>query len=119
MTPLQCHHYTPAVKEIAYSRATEEDYADLLTALAVSSSIGAGTEELVPASVADRLIDGATPLTVWRQHRSLSQAALSRASGVNRVQIADIEAGRATGSARTLRALADALRVTVDDLLPA
>ena len=119
LTPLQCHHYTPAVKEISDSRAAEDDIADLRTALAVSSSIEAGAEELVPAAVADRLIDGTSPLTVWREHRSLSQAALSRASGVNRVQIADIEADRATGSARTLRALADALRVTVDDLLPA
>ena len=38
---------------------------------------------------------------------------------MNRVQIADIEADRATGSVRTLRTLADALHVAVDDLLPA
>ncbi len=38
---------------------------------------------------------------------------------MNRVQIADIEADRAAGSVRTLRALADALGVTVADLLPA
>lgn len=38
---------------------------------------------------------------------------------MNRVQIADIEAPRATGSVQTLRALADALHVTVDDLFPA
>ena len=107
------------MKEISYSRAAEEDFADLRAALAASSSIEAGAEELVPAAVADRLIDGESPLTVWRQHRSLSRAALSRASGVKCVRIADIEAGSATGSARTLRALADALRLTVDDLLPA
>ena len=100
-------------------RAAEEHFADLRAALAVRERIEAGTEEVVPAAVADRLIDGESPLKVWREHRALSQSALSRASGVNRVQIADIEAGRAAGSARTLRALADALRVTVDDLLPA
>ena len=88
-------------------------------ALAVRERIESGAEELVPAAVADHLIDGESPLKVWREHRALSQSALARASGVNRVQIADIEAERATGSARTLRALADALRVTVDDLLPA
>ena len=37
---------------------------------------------------------------------------------MNRVQIADIEAGRATGSVRTLRTLADALRVTVTTSSP-
>ena len=100
-------------------RAVEEDFEDLCAALAVRGRIEAGTEGLVPTAVADRIIDGATPLKVWREHRALSQSALARASGVNRVQIADIEARRATGSVRTLRVLADALRVTVDDLLTA
>ena len=100
-------------------RAAEEDFADLRAALAVRKCIQAGTDEFVSAAIADRLIDGESPLKVWREHRALSQSALARASGVNRVQIADIEADRATGSVQTLRALADALRVTVDDLLPA
>ena len=112
---------TITITRTEYDRlcAAEEDFADLQAALTVHARIEAGTDELVPAAVADRLIDGASPLKVWREHRSLSQSALARDSGVNRVQIADIEADRATGSARTLRALADALRVTVDDLLPA
>ena len=99
-------------------RAADDDFADLQAALAARARIEAGADELVPAAVADRLIDGASPLKVWREHRGLSQSALARGSGVNRVQIADIEADRATGSVRTLRALADALHVTVDDLLP-
>ena len=112
---------TVTITRAEYDRLciAEEDFTDLRAALAVSSSIETGTEELVPAAVADRLIDGERPLKVWREHRALSQAALSRTSGVHRVQIADIEADRANGSARTLRALADALGVTVDDLLPA
>ena len=112
---------TVTITRAEYDRlcATEEDFDDLRAALAVRDRIDSGTEELVPAAVADRLIDGESPLKVWREHRALSQSALARASGVSRVQIADIEAERATGSARTLRALADALRVTVDDLLPA
>jgi len=107
------------VNDSVCSRAPEEDSADLRAALAVRERIQAGTEELVPAAVADRLIDGANPLKVWRQHRALSRSAQARASGVDRARIADIEAERATGSARTLRALASALRVTVDYLLPA
>ena len=99
--------------------AVEDDFADLQAALCARARIEAGADELVPAAVADLLIDGASPLRVWREHRRLSQSSLARASGVNRVQIADIEAHRATGSVHTLRALADALRVTVDDLFPA
>ena len=112
---------TVTITRAEYARlcAAEQDFADLRAALAVRAGIEAGTDELLPATVADRLIDGETPLKVWREHRALSQAALARAASVNRVQIVDIEAGCASGSARTLRALADALRVTVDDLLPA
>ncbi len=112
---------TVTITRAEYDRlcAAEQDFADLQAALAVRASIEAGTEELLPAAVADRLIDGESPLKVWREHRALSQSALARAARVNRVHIADIEAGRTAGSARTLRALADALAVTVDDLLPA
>ena len=88
-------------------------------ALSARARIEAGTDELVPAAVADRLIDGISPLKVWREYRGLSQSALARGADVNRVQIADIEANRATSSVQTLRALADALRVNVDDLIPA
>jgi DNA-binding XRE family transcriptional regulator len=77
----------------------------------------AGTEELVPAAVVDRLLDGHAPVTVWREHRQLSQAELARRSGVNRIQIIDIEAGRKTGSVTTLKKLAVALGVDLDDLV--
>ncbi len=61
-------------------RAAEEDLADIRAALTVRERIDAGTEELVPAAVADRLIEGASPLKVWREHRALFQSALARAS---------------------------------------
>jgi mRNA interferase RelE/StbE len=63
-----------------------------------------------------RIVNGESPLRVFRQWRGLSQVALAGRSGVNRVQIADIEAGRKTGSVGTLKALAEALEVTLDDL---
>ena len=110
---------TVTIPRSEYERlcAAWDDLADLQAAHAARERIEAGTDELVPAAVADRLIDGESPLMVWREHRGQSQSALARRSGVNRFQIADIEAGRATGSVQTLRALANALQVTVDDLL--
>ncbi len=96
----------------------EQDFADFREALAVEARLASGAEELVPAHVAHRLIDGEAPLRVWREHRGLSQSALARASGVNRVQIVEIEAGRNSGSVRTLRKLADALGVAADDIVP-
>lgn len=61
------------------------------------------------------MIAGESPLRVWREFRGLTQQALAEASGVNRLQIANIEAGRASGSVVTLVKLADSLDVTVDD----
>lgn len=54
---------------------------------------------------------------MWREFRGLTQMVLFEKSGVNRVQIADIEAGRKSGSVETIRKLADALEVAMDDLV--
>ena len=99
-------------------RTLEEDLVDIQGALAVEARLAKGEEELIPAEVIDRLLDGEPPVRVWREFRNLIQSELARTSGVNRVQIVDIEADRNNGSVRTLRKLADALDVTVDDLIP-
>ena len=98
-------------------RAAMEDLADLQTHDRVMADLAAGREEAVPAEYARRLIAGESPLRVWRELRGLTQSALAGVSGVNRVQIADIEAGRKKGSLETARRLAEALGLTVDDLI--
>lgn len=98
-------------------KAIEEDMGDLHSAAEILERIKTGTEELVPAALGDRLLDGHAPLTLWREHRQLSQAEFARHSGVNRVQIIDIEAGRKTGYVTTLEKLAVALGMDLDDLV--
>lgn len=90
-----------------------EDLEDMLTVERALEN----PEEGVPAEYADRIIDGEVPLAVYRDWRGHTQSSLAKASGVNRVQIADIEAGRKSGSAATLKKLAGALDLTVDHLL--
>jgi mRNA interferase RelE/StbE len=97
-------------------KAIEEDMADLNIATDALARLKAGAEDLIPSAVVDRLLAGDAPLTVWRENRGLSQAELARQSGVNRIQIIDIEAGRKTGSAATLKKLATALQVDMDNL---
>ena len=98
-------------------RQASEDLDDLQAYDRATASLAAGEDELIPAAFADRLLDGESPLRVYRDCRGLSQAELARVSGVNRVQIIDIEAGRKTGSVETLRKLARALWVDLDDLV--
>ena len=94
-------------------REAAEDLADIQ---AYDRAMAAG-EESFPSEVVDRIVDGESPLRVFRELRGLSQTALSAASGVNRVQIADIEAGRRSASVETFRKLAQALNLTIDDLV--
>lgn len=97
--------------------AAAEDLADLQAYDRAKAALTSGEEELIPAAFAERLLAGESPLRVYRELRGVSQSELARATGVNRVQISDMEAGRSQGSVGTLRKLADALAVTVDDLI--
>lgn len=74
-------------------------------------------DALVPGAVVDALGEGQNPVRAWRKHRSLTQAALARAVGVSRAYVAGIETGRAAGSVRALKAIAEALGVDLDDLV--
>lgn len=71
----------------------------------------------IPDEYVGRILDGESPLRVFRDWRGLTQAQLAEASGVNRVQITSIERGRASGSVETLKRLAEVLGLTVDDLI--
>ena len=98
-------------------REAAEDLADIAAFDRAKADLAAGRDELIPAAFVDRMLAGENPLRVFRDLRGLTQSALATASGVNRVQIADIEAGRKTGSVATLAKLAAALDVLLDDLV--
>jgi DNA-binding XRE family transcriptional regulator len=97
-------------------REAAEDLADLQAYDRAKAALEAGDDELIPAEYVNRLLNGDSPLRVYRGLRCLTQAALAQAAGVNRVTVAEIETGRKQGSVATLRKLADALGVAVDDL---
>src|SRR5690606_5919816 len=102
---------TVTIPRAEYDRllAIAEDVADNAAFDRAVARLASGEEEAVPAAFANRIIDGESPLRVYREYRGLTQVALAEASGVNRVQIADIEAGRKSGSVETVRKLAAAL----------
>jgi len=98
-------------------REAAEDLEDILAYDRAKADLAAGRDELVPAEFADRIIDGESPVRVYRDLRGLTQAALAEMAGVNRVTVAELETGRKQGSAQTLKKIADALGVTVGDLI--
>jgi mRNA interferase RelE/StbE len=99
--------------EYDWLREAAEDLADMQ---AYDEAVAVGGEG-IPIEAVKRMIEGESPLRVYRDLRGMTQSALAAASSVNRVQIADIEAKRSNGSIETMRKLAEALRVTIDDLV--
>jgi DNA-binding XRE family transcriptional regulator len=73
---------------------------------------------LLPKQVVDQLAEGGNPVRVLRDWRGMTQQALSATATVGQGHISDIENGRRTGTPATLRAIASALRVPVDMLIP-
>ena len=97
-------------------RAAAEDLADLQTYDRAKAALAAGDDELIPGDYVNRLLTGESALRVYRDLRGLTQAELAAKAGVNRVTVAEIETGRKQGSVATLRALAGALGISLDDL---
>jgi len=98
-------------------QAAAEHLAELQTFDSAKAALAAGEDELIPADYANRLLNGEIPLRVYRELRGMTQAALAEKAGVSRVTVAEIETGRKHGSISTLRSLADALSVSLDDLV--
>jgi DNA-binding XRE family transcriptional regulator len=105
----------------------EDDYRRLLDAAEEQDDIAAAEraekrrnegEEYVPAELVDRLIDGENALRVWREYRGLTLTHLADVAGVNKAMVSQLENGKAYGRPATWRALAGALNVDVDDILP-
>jgi DNA-binding XRE family transcriptional regulator len=69
------------------------------------------------AREARRLLDGESPVKVWREKRGRSQRELAAAARVSAGYLAEIETGRKPGSVAALARLAKALQVQVEDLI--
>ena len=101
---------------------TREEYdrlreaADDLADIEAFDRAKADGEESIPDEFVGRILDGESPVRVYRDLRQLSQARLAELAGVHRVTVAEIETGRKNGSVATLRAIATALGVGMDDL---
>jgi ribosome-binding protein aMBF1 (putative translation factor) len=71
---------------------------------------------MIPFEVTSAILDGTKPIRAWREHRGLSQDDLARAAGIDAAQLSEIESGDGSGAPATLRKLAQALDVQLDDL---
>ena len=103
----------------AYERLIDlaEDKADIFAAFEAENRRKEG-EEYLPAEILDRILSGESALKVWRKYRSLSLEELGFAVGVTKGFLSQIENGISRGSPSLWRKLAEALKVSADDILP-
>jgi DNA-binding XRE family transcriptional regulator len=97
--------------------AAAEDAADVRAYDKAKQRLNARESELVPSEIVDRLLGGENRIRVWRDHRGMTAAELARKAGIARAYLTQIENGKRAGAVATIRKLAKALRVEVDDLI--
>lgn len=87
-----------------------EDIRDLDAALAKPD------RRMIPFEVTSAILDGASPIRAWREHRGLSRNDLTQAAGIGATELAELEDGTRRASLGALRRLAKVVRASVDDL---
>jgi DNA-binding XRE family transcriptional regulator len=73
-------------------------------------------KEFIPSIVVDRLLSGENPVKVWREHRGFTLLTLGEAIGLGDGYLSQIENGQRKGTVATLKKIAHALSVDLDDL---
>jgi DNA-binding Xre family transcriptional regulator len=109
---------TNVIAELERRLEEAEDENDALELRLARIEDAVNDAEPVAAAVVDRLAEGENPLRVWREHRGLTLREVARRAGISAAMLSEMEAGKKEGSIRTLAALARALAVDIDDLIP-
>ena len=99
------------------ARRDTEDAANSAAFEDFQKRLAAGEEKLIPSKMVMRMVAGESPVRVWREHRGLTMAALAERAGIAQPYLSQIETGKRDGTAQTMKKLAEALDVTVDDLI--
>ena len=100
----------------AAAEATE-DALDAAEADRVIEGIRKGEIETFPDELVSALLDGESPVKLFRKHRGMTGQQLADAAGLSQAYISQIENGSRDGTVKQLSAIANALGLTVDDLI--
>jgi len=102
-----------------YQRLAEiaEDREDIAAAADTERRRKEGMEYL-PAGMVNRILDGENALRVWREYRGMTMAELAEKSGYGYSMISKVEAGSRQGTVALWNAVAAALKVLPEDIMP-
>ena len=105
------------VPRAEYEALREAVDGDAMDATIIRSVLEDPDQELVPFELVERIADGEHPVRVWRNYRGLKAGELATIANVAASYLSDIENGKKPGSVKAMKRIADALNVTVDDLI--
>jgi DNA-binding XRE family transcriptional regulator len=88
-----------------------EDADDVAVYDARKAALQAEDNPILPAEVSAAMLAGDSLLRALRRWKGITQAELAERTGLAQGYISDLETGRKTGTADTLRAIAGALEV--------
>ena len=103
--------------EALLARAGDAASEDAMTARVVEATnakIARGEDVALPTAVWAAIERGEHPVRAIRKYRGLTQIEVAEKAGLRQGYIADNEAGKKTGSATSLKAIAAALGVPLD-----
>lgn len=92
------------------------DRADIASAEKVKADIAMGHDEMIPEDVVRRLVNGENHVKVWRDYRNITARELATLAGISAPYLSEIETGKKDGTLATMKKIADALRIDLDDL---
>lgn len=95
-----------AAEMLADIRAYDEAKAQLKT-----------DEELIPSKVVYALLDGENSIRVWREYRGLTQQQLATQAKISKPYLSQLESGKRHGTTEVLQGLAQALQVSLEDII--
>jgi len=104
---------------ITLTRADYEELVDARDHAQAMRDVATGAVETLSEVELDAYLAAQSPLAFWRKHRELTQAALAAAAGITQPYLAQIEGGSRGGDVALFAKFARALRVRIEDLVPA
>lgn len=104
------------VKDLERLQNAAENAADVYAYDEALRRLDAGEDEMIPSEMVDRMLDGESSVRVWREHRGLKAKDLAAKAGISAAYLSEIEHGKKEPTVKSLRAIADALGVDLDDL---
>jgi DNA-binding XRE family transcriptional regulator len=83
----------------------------------ILEAVDQGEEETIPAKVVYAIFDGENPIRIWREYRRLTQQQLAEAAGISTPYLSQLESGKRAGTTEVLSAIANALNLTLEDIV--